>query len=77
MTPALSALMLLVMFVVDGRWVGGRTRHQCMTLDRAYTDEEALIQTLRSLLGASLLYPHLPVNDWARLRRRYWPGAVS
>ncbi|WP_313356583.1 polyphosphate polymerase domain-containing protein [Microbacterium sp.] len=28
-------------------------------------------------LGASLLYPHLPGNDWARLRRRYWPGAVS
>lgn len=28
-------------------------------------------------LGASLLYPHLPGNDWARLRRRYWPSSVS
>lgn len=23
-------------------------------------------------LAASLLYPHLPGNDWARLRRHYW-----
>ncbi|MDQ0612541.1 hypothetical protein QF046_000182 [Microbacterium sp. W4I4] len=23
-------------------------------------------------LSASLLYPHLPGNDWARIRRRYW-----
>ncbi|SJN18874.1 hypothetical protein FM104_01990 [Microbacterium esteraromaticum] len=23
-------------------------------------------------LAASLLYPHLPGNDWARIRRRYW-----
>lgn len=26
-------------------------------------------------LGASLLYPQLPGNDWARIRRRYWPQA--
>lgn len=26
-------------------------------------------------LGASLLYPQLPGNDWARLRHRYWPEA--
>lgn len=26
-------------------------------------------------LGASLLYPQLPDNDWARVRRRYWPGS--
>ncbi|WP_313356582.1 DUF4956 domain-containing protein [Microbacterium sp.] len=65
-TPALSALMLLVMFVVDGRWVGGRTRHQCMTLDRAYTDEEALVQTLRSLLGASTLRVEVREVDLVR-----------
>jgi len=28
-------------------------------------------------LGASLLYPQLPGNDWARLRRRYWPGGTT
>lgn len=29
-------------------------------------------------LGAALLHPHLPGNDWAPIRRRYWPEpAVS
>ncbi|WP_336646151.1 DUF4956 domain-containing protein [Microbacterium sp. USHLN186] len=65
-TPALSALMLLVMFVVDGSWVGGRTRHQCMILDRAYTDEEALTRALRTLLGASTLRVEVREVDLVR-----------
>lgn len=51
--PALSALMLVVMLVVDGRWVGGRTRHQSVMLDRAYLDERVLETALRDLLNAS------------------------
>lgn len=80
-TPALSALMLLVMFIVDGSWVGGRTRHQCMTLDRAYTDEEALIRTLRTLLGASAVRAEVREVDLVReitvvdVRFRVDPGA--
>lgn len=50
--PALSALVLLVMFVVDSPWAGGRSRHQNMVLDRAYLDEAELEQALRQLLGA-------------------------
>lgn len=53
LTPALSALMLLVMFVVDSPRVGGRTRHQSVVLDRAYVDEHELDAALRNLLGAS------------------------
>lgn len=64
--PALSALMLLVMFVVDGRRVGGRTRHQSMTLDRAYVDEVELEAVLMRLLGASAVRFEVQEIDMVR-----------
>lgn len=53
LTPALSALILLVMFIVDGRWSAGRTRHQTIMLDRAYVDEDELETVISSLLDAT------------------------
>ncbi|WP_437583896.1 DUF4956 domain-containing protein [Paramicrobacterium sp. CJ85] len=50
-TPALSALMLLVMFVVDSPHIAPRTRRHTLTLDRAYTDEAALKAHLEETLG--------------------------
>jgi len=50
--PALSALLLAVMFVVDGRRIGGRTRHQRILLDRAYVDDDAVAAALGTLLDA-------------------------
>lgn len=54
-TPALSALLLLVMAIVDGRWVAPRTRHHTLMLDRAYTDEGELREVVAELLDASLV----------------------
>lgn len=65
-TPALSALMLLVMLVVDGRWAGGRTRHQTMMLDRAYLDEQELGSALAALLGASAVRFEVQEVDMVR-----------
>lgn len=52
LTPALSALILIVMFVVDGHRIAGRTRHQRVMLDRAYVDEGELGVALAALLHA-------------------------
>ena len=50
-TPMLSALMLLVMFVVDSPHVAAGTRRHTLTLDRAFTDQTALTAHLEDLLG--------------------------
>ncbi|WP_309066270.1 DUF4956 domain-containing protein [Microbacterium sp.] len=54
-TPALSAVMLAVMFVVDAPWAAGRTRHHTVMLDRAYPDERDLEAAVAALLNASLV----------------------
>ncbi|MDQ0612542.1 hypothetical protein QF046_000183 [Microbacterium sp. W4I4] len=46
-TPVLSGLIVLAMFVVDGRWTARRARRRTVTLDRAYLDEGELEQVLR------------------------------
>lgn len=51
-TPALSALVLLVMVVVDSPRVASRTRRHALTVDRAFTDEAALTAHLEALFGA-------------------------
>lgn len=54
-TPALSALLLLVMTMVDASRVASRTRHHTLMLDRAYTDERELRTAVTELLNASLV----------------------
>lgn len=50
--PALSALIVLAMFVVDGHWTASRSRRRTITLDRAYLDESELEQVLRTTFDA-------------------------
>jgi hypothetical protein len=52
--PALSAALLLVMYVVDHPQVGRRVRRQIVTMDRAYVDERLLRDALGRLFGAEL-----------------------
>lgn len=51
-TPALSALVLLVMVVVDSPRVAPRARRHSLTIDRAFLDESALTAYTEQLLGA-------------------------
>lgn len=53
--PALSALMLAVMFIVDSPRVAPRTRHHLLMLDRAYPDERELEEAVSALLNADLV----------------------
>ena len=49
--PALSAVLLLVMYVADHPRLLRRVRRQIITLDVAYTDERLLREALGRLLG--------------------------
>lgn len=49
--PALSAVLLLVMYVVDHPRLFSRVRRQIVTLDAAYTDERLVWEALGRLLG--------------------------
>ncbi|WP_166998935.1 DUF4956 domain-containing protein [Paramicrobacterium fandaimingii] len=50
--PALSALMLLVMAIIDSPHVAPRSRRHTITLDRAFTNEAALNAHLEQTLDA-------------------------
>lgn len=52
LAPALMAALLVAIAIGDHPRLFGRYRAQTMTLDRAYTDELALVQRLEQLLGA-------------------------
>jgi hypothetical protein len=54
--PALTGLLVLVMWAVDHPRLTSRTHRQIMTLDRAYTDRTQLVAILESLLGAEVRY---------------------
>jgi len=54
MGPALSAALLLVMYVVDHPRLLRRVRRQIVTLDRAYADERLLREALSQLYGGEL-----------------------
>lgn len=54
LTPVLMGMILLALFVGDHPRLFARYRHQVMTLDRAFTDEGALINHLEGLLGGSV-----------------------
>jgi len=52
--PALSAALVLVMYVVDHPRLTARTQRQAITLDRAYPDRGQLEAALERLLGAEV-----------------------
>lgn len=66
MTPLLSALMLLVIFVVDSPLLARHHRRQTITLDRAYADEGELREAVSELLGASIVRVELLELDLVR-----------
>lgn len=53
-TPAVSAGLVLALFVVDHPRVHPRYRNQVMTLDRAFTNERELVAFLEATLGATV-----------------------
>ncbi|GAA5228468.1 DUF4956 domain-containing protein [Paeniglutamicibacter antarcticus] len=55
LSPALSAAMVLVMFVADHPAFGRRTMHQTVTLDAAYPQPHQLNAALTELLDAKIL----------------------
>ncbi|WP_037363122.1 DUF4956 domain-containing protein [Nakamurella lactea] len=54
LSPALSALLLAVVFAADHPWVLSRARRQTIVLDSAHLDERALVAELGRLLGARI-----------------------
>ncbi|MBY6062259.1 DUF4956 domain-containing protein [Microbacterium esteraromaticum] len=64
--PLLSALMLIVMAVVDSPLLARNHRRQTLTLDRAYTDETELKAAVAALLGASTVRVELLELDLVR-----------
>ncbi len=55
LAPLVTGALVLVMAVVDNPRVAARTRHQVITLDRAYPHEPELRRALAGLLGAQVL----------------------
>lgn len=54
-SPAVSAGLLVVMYAADHPRLAPRTRHQQITLDRAYPSEEQLRAVLETLLSGQVL----------------------
>lgn len=54
LTPALSGLLVLVMYVVDHPRLTARSQRQNIMLDRAYPDRRQLEAALERLLGAEV-----------------------
>jgi Domain of unknown function (DUF4956) len=66
LAPALSALLVAIMYVADHPRFAPRTYRQTVTLDVAYPDHEALRAALEVLLGAKVL--HVVVQDLDMVR---------
>ncbi len=66
LTPAISLVLVLVMFAADHPRFAPRTRRQTITLDRAYTHEPSLKAALKGLLGADVL--HVVVQELDTVR---------
>lgn len=79
--PALSALLILVMWIVDSPAVAPRARRTTITLDRAYSQEPELILALEALLAGEVLRVEVQELDTVRdvtvVDVRYRVGAVS
>ncbi|HNA97950.1 MAG TPA: DUF4956 domain-containing protein [Marmoricola sp.] len=54
LAPAVSAGLVLVMYVADHPWLAARTRRQTVVLDRAYPVESELIAALEALLDGEV-----------------------
>jgi hypothetical protein len=83
LTPALSVLLVLVMYVADHPRFARRTHRQTVTLDVAYPNIETLKAALSELLVADVLYVEVQELDMVRdltvvdVRFRVHPPAVE
>lgn len=64
--PTLSALMLLVMALVDSPAIAPRARRTKLTMDRAYCDESELVIALELLLGGEVMRVEVEELDTVR-----------
>jgi hypothetical protein len=63
LTPALMAGIVVALAVGDHPRLFGRYRRQTLTIDRAFTDEAALVAHLSTLLGATVHRVHVNKLD--------------
>ena len=83
LSPALSVLLVLVMFVADHPRFARRTFRQTVTLDVAHPHVETLKSALADLLGAKILYVVILELDLVRdltvvdVRFRVLPAVVD
>lgn len=82
LSPVLMASILAALFIGDHPKLFAGSRHQNMTLDRAYTNEEVLTERLEALLGASVVRVKVKkvdmVNDTTSVDVRFkLPAATS
>jgi hypothetical protein len=66
LSPALSATLVAVMYLVDHPRVRSRTSRQTITLDHAYPDPVQLRVALEQLLGAEICYVAVTELDMVR-----------
>lgn len=66
MVPALSALMLVVMWVVDSPATAPRARRTTITMDRAYARESELVAALEELLAGKVMRVEVQELDTVR-----------
>jgi Domain of unknown function (DUF4956) len=56
LAPAVSAVLVAIMYAVDHPRLGGRSHRQLVTLDAAYPDRSELRRALQRLLAAEVRY---------------------
>jgi hypothetical protein len=61
--PSLAALIVVVMFLGDHPALFARARQQVIVVDRAITDERALVAHLEERLGAQITYFNVRKTD--------------
>jgi hypothetical protein len=66
LAPAMGALIVGVMAVVDHAPLHADARHQMVTLDQVITDEEALVERLERLLGGVVASVTVQSTDLVR-----------
>jgi hypothetical protein len=75
LSPALSAALLIAVFLADHPRLFQRYRDVALTLDRAFTDERELIDHVAGLLGAEVCHVDVKkvdlVNDTTVVEVRY------
>lgn len=66
LAPAVTGLLVAMMFLADHPRIASRTRRQVVTLDRAYPNEPELRRALAQLLGAQILQATVSDLDLVR-----------